>query len=267
MPAVNMDRIKALADAGRSRKGKVLAIVTSHDRLGDTGHETGYWMPDLAYPYLALIRSGYQIEVASAKGGKAPLDPYSDPSSSSAQNQDDIVCTGLLANSVHRGKLENTLKLSEIGPDEYAGAWLVGGYGAAFDFAGDHDIPRTLGTLWDAGGVVGSISHGAHGLLSVKTSDGRLLISGKELTGFAKSEDEVIEQVFGCHFLPRYVEDELRARGARYRSTALFQPFAITSDDGRLVTGQQLFSSEVFTKQFTDALQETETSPRDAESL
>lgn len=255
VPPINIDHIKALADAGRSRKGKVLAIVTSHDRLGDTGRITGYWMPELAYPYLALTRAGYQVDVASPRGGKAPLDPYSDPSSSTTQNPDDLVCTGLLTNRAHSGKLENTFRLSEILPDAYIGAWLVGGYGAAFEFGGDEDIPRILGALWDAGGVVGAISHGTHGLLNVRTSNGRLLISGRDLTGFAKSEDEVIERVVGSDFLPCYVEDELRARGARYRCAPLFQPFAIASEDGRLVTGQQSFSADVFAEQLTEALE------------
>ena len=255
MPPININHINALADAGRSRKGMVLAIVTSHDRLGDTGYGTGYSMPELAYPYLALTRAGYQVDVASPRGGKAPLDPYSDPNSSATQNPDDLVCTGLLTNRAHSGKLENTFKLSEILPDAYIGAWLVGGYGAALEFGGDEDIPRILGALWDVGGVVGAISHGTHGLLNVRTSNGPLLISGRDLTGFAKSEDEEVERVVGSHFLPCYVEDELRARGARYRCAALFQPFAITSEDGRLVTGQQLFSADVFAEQLTEALE------------
>ena len=70
-----------LRDTISSGKGKVLAIVTSHDLLGDTGYRTGYWMPELAYPYLALVRAGYDIDVASPMGGNAPVDPYSDPSS------------------------------------------------------------------------------------------------------------------------------------------------------------------------------------------
>ena len=63
------------------------------------------------------------------------------------------------------------------------------GYGAALKFGGDVDIPRIVGALWDAGGVVGAIGHGAHGLLRVKTSDGNLLIAGRDVTGFSKAED------------------------------------------------------------------------------
>jgi len=89
----------------------------------------------------------------------------------------------------------------------------------------------------------------------VRTSNGPLLISGRDLTGFAKSEDEAVERVVGSHFLPCYVEDELRARGAHYRCAALFQPFAITSEDGRLVTGQQSIPADVFAEELIEALE------------
>ena len=246
-----------LRDTVSSGKGKVLAIVTSQDLLGDTGYRTGYWMPELAYPYLALVRAGYDIDVASPLGGNAPVDPNSDPSGPTLQTADTLVCAGLLANEAHRGKLEDTLKLSGVSPEGYVAVWLVGGYGAALEFGSDLDIPGIVGALWDAGGIVGAIGHGAHGLLQVKTSDGNLLIAGREVTGFSKAEDQAVERVVGSSFLPCYVEDELRTRSARYICTDPFQPFAIASEDGRLVTGQQLFSGDVFAKKFREALEST----------
>jgi hypothetical protein len=30
---------------------KVLMVLTSHDRLGDSGRETGFWLEELAAPY------------------------------------------------------------------------------------------------------------------------------------------------------------------------------------------------------------------------
>jgi putative intracellular protease/amidase len=170
------------------------------------------------------------------------------------QTADTLVCAGLLANEAHRGKLENTLKLSSVSREGYVAAWLVGGYGAALEFGSDVDIPGIVGALWDAGGVVGAIGHGAHGLLQVKTLDGNWLIAGREVTGFSKAEDQAVERAVGSSFLPCYVEDELRARSAHYICTNPFQPFAIVSEDGRLVTGQQLFSGDVFGEKFTEAL-------------
>jgi hypothetical protein len=33
---------------------KVLIVLTSHDRLDDTGNKTGFWLEELAAPYYAL---------------------------------------------------------------------------------------------------------------------------------------------------------------------------------------------------------------------
>ena len=54
----SMEAIRKLASRGQ--KGKVLAIVSSHDKLGDTGYPTGYWISELAHPYLLLDRAGYE---------------------------------------------------------------------------------------------------------------------------------------------------------------------------------------------------------------
>jgi hypothetical protein len=33
---------------------KVLFVLTSHDKLGDTGEKTGYWTEEFAAPYYEL---------------------------------------------------------------------------------------------------------------------------------------------------------------------------------------------------------------------
>jgi putative intracellular protease/amidase len=250
-----METIRKLRDAARGKAGKVLAIVSSHHKLGDTGYPTGFWISELAHPYLLLWRAGYDVEIASPKGGKAPVDAWSDPNSPVAQNPDDFVSTGLLENRFHNEKLLNTRRVADINPADYVGLWLVGGYGAAFEFADDPDIPHIVENIWNAAGIVGSICHGAPGLMNARTPDGEYLIKDKQLTGFSKAEDQEVEKVVGTHFLPFYVEDELRARGARYQRGELFQPFAVVSEEGRLITGQQQFSGEVFGQRLLEALQ------------
>jgi hypothetical protein len=56
----SMEAIRKLAS--RRQKGKVLAIVNSHDKLGDITCSTGYWIPELAHPYLLLDQAGYEVE-------------------------------------------------------------------------------------------------------------------------------------------------------------------------------------------------------------
>ena len=35
---------------------KILMVLTSHDKLGDTGRKTGFWLEEFAAPYLHLSR-------------------------------------------------------------------------------------------------------------------------------------------------------------------------------------------------------------------
>ncbi|MDP5044549.1 MAG: type 1 glutamine amidotransferase domain-containing protein, partial [Leeuwenhoekiella sp.] len=56
---------------------KVLFVLTSHDKLGDTGEKTGFWIEEFAAPYYTLHDKGIEITIASPKGGQPPIDPKS----------------------------------------------------------------------------------------------------------------------------------------------------------------------------------------------
>lgn len=54
---------------------KVLIVLTSHDTLGSTGKQTGFWLEELAAPYYVFKDAGAEIVLASPQGGQPPLDP------------------------------------------------------------------------------------------------------------------------------------------------------------------------------------------------
>ena len=56
---------------------KILMVLTSHDKLGNTGRKTGFWLEELAAHYYVFKDSGAQITLASPKGARPPLDPKS----------------------------------------------------------------------------------------------------------------------------------------------------------------------------------------------
>ena len=37
---------------------KILIVLTSHDQLGDTGEQTGFWLEEFAAPYYAFKDAG-----------------------------------------------------------------------------------------------------------------------------------------------------------------------------------------------------------------
>ena len=57
---------------------KILIVLTSHDRLGNTGRKTGFWLEEFAAPYFVFRDAGVELTLASPNGGQPPIDPKSD---------------------------------------------------------------------------------------------------------------------------------------------------------------------------------------------
>src|SRR5215470_17856071 len=104
---------------------KVLMVLTSHDKLGDTGRKTGFWLEELAAPYYAFKDGGAQITLTSPKGGRPPLDPKSqDPSF-----QTDI--TRRFENDADaESQLEKTVRHDSVKQEDYSTVFSAGGHGA-----------------------------------------------------------------------------------------------------------------------------------------
>ena len=53
---------------------KILMVLTSHDKLGNTGRKTGFWLEEFAAPYYTFKEARAEIVLASPKGGQPPLE-------------------------------------------------------------------------------------------------------------------------------------------------------------------------------------------------
>merc|ERR1712216_608739 len=58
----------------RIRMVKVAIVTTSHEDLGSSGKKTGFWFEELAAPFYVFKDKGYDVVVASIKGGDPPGD-------------------------------------------------------------------------------------------------------------------------------------------------------------------------------------------------
>ena len=111
---------------------KVLMVLTSHDKLGNTGRKTGFWLEELAAPYYVFKDAGAQITLASPKGGRPPLDPKSeDPSF-----QTDIT-RRFEKDADAEAQLEKTLRLDSMKQENYDTVFYPGGHGPMWDLAED----------------------------------------------------------------------------------------------------------------------------------
>ena len=53
-------------------RGKILAVVTSHSELGDTGKTVGYELTELSRAYYVFEANGFSVDIASPQGSKPP---------------------------------------------------------------------------------------------------------------------------------------------------------------------------------------------------
>jgi putative intracellular protease/amidase len=212
---------------------KVLMVLTSHDRLGDTGEKTGFWLEELAAPYYVLKDAGHSVTLASPRGGRPPLDPTSDkPENQTASTR------RFDADAEAQAALADTVPLAAVDAGDYDGIFYPGGHGPLWDLVGDpHSKALIAGTI-AAGRPVALVCHAPAVLKDVTGEDGAPLVAGRAVTGFANAEEEAVGLTAVVPFL---LEDELRRLGATFTSAAPFEAHVVA--DGLLITGQNPASS------------------------
>jgi putative intracellular protease/amidase len=212
---------------------KVLIVLTSHEELGDTGKKTGFWLEELAAPYYRFEGAGYEITLASPKGGRPPLDPKSNQpefqTDETRRFEADAEATAALA---------NTVRLDSVSAADYDTVFYPGGHGPLWDLAEDQTSVRLIETTLRSGKPVALVCHAPGVLRHTTDEDGTPLVAGKKVTGFANTEEAAVELVDVVPFL---VEDELTKLGGHYSKGADWAPYVV--EDGLLLTGQNPASS------------------------
>lgn len=223
---------------------KVLFVLTSHDKLGDTGKKTGFWVEEFASPYYSLLDKGVNITIATPKGGVAPIDPSSDSPDAATEatkrfNQDETA----------KSKIANTNKLSTINVADFDAVFYPGGHGPLWDLANDETSIKLIEKFNAQNKPVAFVCHAPAALKNVKNADGTPLVKGKKVTGFTNSEEEAVNLT---KIVPFLVEDMLTKNGGLYSKKEDWNPYAIK--DGNLITGQNPASSELVAEMLLESL-------------
>ncbi|MEA2778941.1 MAG: hypothetical protein QOK29_485 [Rhodospirillaceae bacterium] len=212
---------------------KILMVLTSHDKLGDTGRKTGFWLEEFAAPYYTFLDAGAAVVLASPKGGQPPLDPKSD----TPEGQTDLT-RRFKQDPEAQAVLAKTLKLSDIKAADHDAVFYPGGHGPMWDLTEDPHSIALIEAVYNAGKPVAAVCH-APGALRRVEFHGEPIVKGKRVTGFTNGEEEAVQLT---KIVPFLVEDELKRLGGLYEKAADWASFVIT--DGRLVTGQNPASSK-----------------------
>jgi Putative intracellular protease/amidase len=203
---------------------KILFVVTSHDKKGNTNEPTGYYLGEVSHPWEVLHSAGYDIDFVSPKGGKAPVDGL---------NLEDAVNKEFWENKEYRTKIENTMKPSEVDPSKYAAIFYAGGHGTMWDFPDNTELQNIARKIYENNGIISAVCHGPSALVNLKLSNGKYLVEGKKVNAFTNEEETAVKLE---NVVPFLLENQLKERGAIFEKSGLWQDHVVA--DGRLITGQ-----------------------------
>lgn len=223
---------------------KILFVVTSHDQLGNTGQKTGYYLSEVAHPWLVLHEAGYEIDFVSPEGGHPPVDAF---------NLEDTLNNRFWKDSTARQRLTHSLTPAQIIPSQYNAIFYAGGHGAMWDFPDNNKLARITAKIYEQGGIVGAVCHGPAALVNIKLSNGEYLIKGKKVNGFTNDEERAKHL---DHIVPFLLESKLRQRGGLFEKSPPFKPHIAI--DSRLITGQNPASATAVGKAIVQALKKQE---------
>lgn len=223
---------------------KILFVLTSNDKMGDTGHKTGFWIEEFTAPYYLLKDLGFDITLASPKGGQPPIDPNSETKDASTATTERFD-----ADKETQKTLANTRFLSEVNMADYDAVFYPGGHGLLWDLVENKNSIKLIEDFYAAGKPVAFVCHSPAVLKNVKGTDGQALVYGKNVTGFTNGEEAAVEL---SKVVPFLLEDMLKQNGGTYSKTGDWKPYAV--EDGLLITGQNPASSEKVAEKLAEKL-------------
>lgn len=232
---------------------RILSVISNTGKL--KGYPVGFFGEELTRAFLTFTEAGHQVDVASPRGGEVMIDAHSDPRTPNGAFADDLITLGFVNHGKFGALLKDTLPISAVNFDDYDAVWVAGGGGPLVTFRDDTALHALIASFYEKGKIVTTICHGSCLLLWVRLSDGKLLADGKKWTGFTDEEEEAINNAFGMTLNDYTIESEAAGiEGTRFLCGGPNEPFAIR--DGRLITGQQQYSSALTAQLVLEALDE-----------
>lgn len=216
--------VQAQTKKSKNMKKKILFVVTSHDKKGSTGEDTGYYLGEVSHPWEVLHKAGYEIDFVSPKGGTPPVDGF---------DLKDPVNKEFWENKEYKNKIDHSMTPSQVNPKEYSTIFYAGGHGAMWDFADNKELADIASQIYENGGIVAAVCHGPAGLVNIKLNNGKYLVDGKKINAFTNEEESEVKLT---NVVPFLLEDKLKERGAKFEKSGLWQNHVVT--DQRVITGQ-----------------------------
>lgn len=150
-----------------------------------------------------------------------------------------------LLDPVAMGKLFHSVKLDTIDFSTVNGLFLSAGHGVVVDFVNNPTLKAAIEGLHNsAAKPVAAVCHAPCALVQCNAADGKPLVAGKKVTGFADSEEDAVGL---SDKVPFMLETKLKEQGGSYEKADDWHCKVMV--DGNLITGQNPQSSEECAKE------------------
>lgn len=166
--------------------GKVLLIASNPAVSTQTGWPIGVWAAEVIHPYWELSFAGYTVDIASPEGGEVKIDAFSDPEDASKYAAWDYVSLGFLKDPAKAALLKQTIKLSDVNPNDYKAIMVCGGQGPMYTFYENTALQKFFVDFYLTGKPTAAICHGTCILLKTKLPNGKYLVEGKKMDRLCK---------------------------------------------------------------------------------
>ncbi|GAA0877572.1 hypothetical protein GCM10009119_05400 [Algoriphagus jejuensis] len=221
-----------LTNSPVEKRGKILAVVTSTGSFEGTDKKTGYELTELSQAYYVFLANGFEMDIASPRGGEPPM----------VLDDDDMESYdyAFLNDTSAQRKLRSTIPMDSVQLAVYEGIYFVGGKGVMFDFPDHEGIQHAVKLYHEQDKVIGAVCHGPAAFVNVKLADGTPFLKDKRVCSFTNREELFLIKN-ARELLPFLLQDKLTERGAVFAEGALYLENVIV--DGNLVTGQNPWST------------------------
>lgn len=222
----------AASEASQKRNEKVLIVLSSRRKQGNTDEPCGNSFSEIVQAYDVYTKAGMHVDFVSPKGGAVGLAyVYAyDPQQLEYMYDFDFMY-----------KLKHTLAPHEVYADDYGIIQFTGGSAPIYDIPQNKALQDIAMHIYEKNqGILAAVCHGSGALANMKTSDGQYLVKGKKVNSYPNAHEN-LENVYNQN-APFLIESLLRERGADYQYGKERDKGFMVSD-GRLVTGQNWESS------------------------
>ncbi|KAF2113989.1 class I glutamine amidotransferase-like protein [Lophiotrema nucula] len=223
---------------------KAIIAITSHSApFYSDGRVNGMFYTEVAHPYQALTKAGFEVDLASETGSFV-IDDYS--LSEEFLNEEDAK---VLKDPDHPFSVllkSGVYKASELDTGGYGMFFASAGFASVYDYPNARTLQAIAEDVWARGGVLAAVCHGGAIFPGVRdVASGTSVIAGKKVTGFSTEGDRiagVLDQIHEDGL--KTTEESAVEAGADYVAPPEpFGPFSISS--GRVVTGANPASAHI----------------------